>query len=66
MVDFVKIVLQLDISELEMDEAKLKIFAVTGDKAEKGTKNFAHVQKPTIYSLNKPPKRHKNSIRASK
>ena len=35
MVDFVKLVLELDTSELEQGEAKLKNLTVAGDKAEK-------------------------------
>lgn len=50
MVDFVKIVPHLHISDPEMGEAKLKIFAVIGDKAEKGTKTL-HICKSQRFKV---------------
>ena len=39
MVDFAKLVLELDTSDLEQGEAKLKNLTVAGDKAEKSAKS---------------------------
>ena len=38
MVDFAKLVLEVDTSDLEQGEAKLKNLTVAGDKAEKSAK----------------------------
>lgn len=50
MVDFAKLVLELDTSDLEQGEAKLKNLTVAGDKAEKARKNLAHRRRPALRS----------------
>ena len=40
MVDFAKLVLEVDTSDLEQGEAKLKNLTVAGDKAEKSAKKL--------------------------
>ena len=50
MVDFAKLVLELDTSDLEQGEAKLKNLTVAGDEAEKARKNLAHRQRPALRS----------------
>ena len=50
MVDFAKLVLELDTSDLEQGEAKLKKLTVAGDKAEKSAKNLAHRRRPALRS----------------
>ena len=50
MVDFAKLVLELDTSDLQQGEAKLKKLTVAGDKAEKSAKNSAQRRRPALRS----------------
>ena len=49
MVDFAKLVLELDTSDLEKGEAKLKKLTIADDKAAKSAKkNLAHRPRPAL------------------
>ena len=50
MVDFAKLVLELNTSDLEQAVAKFKNLTVAGDKAEKSAKNLAHRRGPALCS----------------
>ena len=57
MVDFAKLVLELDTSDLEQGEAKLKNLTVAGDKAEKSAKkNFGSSAKASAAQLKQATK----------
>ena len=57
MVDFAKLVLELDISDLEQGEAKLKNLPVAGDKAEKSAKKLGLSAKASAGQLKQATKR---------
>ena len=50
MVDFAKLVLEVDTSDLEQGEAKLKNLTVARDKAEKSAKKLAYRRRPALRS----------------
>ena len=57
MVDFAKLVLEVDTSDLEQGEAKLKNLTVAGDKAEKSAKkNFGSSAKASAAQLKQATK----------
>ena len=56
MVDFAKLVLELDISDLEQGEAKLKNLTVAGDKAEKSAKKLGLSAKASAGQLKQATK----------
>ena len=56
MVDFAKLVLELDTSDLEQGEAKLKNLTVAGDKAEKSAKKLGSSAKASAAQLKQTTK----------
>ena len=56
MVDFVKLVLELDTSELEQGEAKLKNLTVAGDTAAKSAKKLGPLAKASAAQLKQATK----------
>jgi putative transposon-encoded protein len=56
MVDFAKLVLELDTSDLEQGEAKLKNLTVAGDKAEKSVKKLGSSAKASAAQLKQATK----------
>ena len=56
MVDFAKLVLELDTSDLEQGEAKLKNLTVAGDKAEKSAKKLGSSAKASAAQLKQATK----------
>ena len=56
MVDFAKLVLELDTSDLEQGETKLKSLTVAGDKAEKSAKKLGSSAKASAAQLKQATK----------
>ena len=56
MVDFAKLVLESDTSDLEQGEAKLKNLTVAGDKAEKSAKKLGSSAKASAAQLKQATK----------
>jgi len=57
MVDFAKLVLELDTSDLEQGETKLKSLTVAGDKAEKSAKKLGSSAKASAAQLKQATKK---------
>ena len=64
MVDFAKLVLEVDTSDLEQGEAKLKNLTVAGDKAEKSAKKLGSSAKASAAQLKQATNQVENSAMA--